>query len=195
MYSVMETARKTTCPTESDEINVKRIARYLKGVPSAKCFIELDRFPQFANVYTDSDWAGQHQTYKGTSGGVAQWRSATLSAWSRVQQSVSLSSAEAELYALTTGISEGMVTKHLLKELGYEVTLVNHVDSQSAKAWASKRGLGRMKHVMLQYMFVQDVVEKKQTTFAFVNTNSNKADLMTKCHTFKAHMKGCATGL
>ena len=115
----------------------------------------------------------------------------------KTQQSVSLSSAEAELYALTTGISERMVTKHLLKELGYEVTLVNHVDSQSTKAWASKRLLGRMKHVMLKYMFVKDVVEKKlvekkQTTLAYVNTNSNKADLMTKCHTFEAHMKGCA---
>ena len=85
-----------------------------------------------------------------------------------------------------------MATKHLLKELGYDVTPVNHVDSQSAKAWASKRGLGRMEHVMLKYMFVQDVVEKKQTTLACVNTNSNKADLTTKCHTFEAHMKGCA---
>ena len=61
-----------------------------------------------------------------------------------------LESAEAELYGLTTGISDGMVTKHLLKELGYEVALVNHVDSQSAKAWASKRGLGRMKHVSVE---------------------------------------------
>ena len=69
-----------------------------------------------------------------------------------------LGCAEAELYAQTTGISEGMVTKHLLKELGYDVTLVNHVDSQSAKAWASKRGLGRMKHIMLKCMFVHDVV-------------------------------------
>ena len=112
--------------------------------------------------------------------------------WSRTQQSVSMSSAEAELYALTTGISEGMVTKHLNKGLGYEGTLVNHVDNQSAKAWASKRGLGRMKYVMLKYMFVQDVVEKRQTTLACVNTNLNKADLMTKCHTFEAHMEGCA---
>ena len=40
-----------------------------------------------------------------------------------------------------------------------------------------------MKHAMLGNMFVQDVVEKKQTTLAYVNTNSNKADLMTKCHT------------
>ena len=45
---------------------------------------------------------------------------------------------------------------------------------------------------MLQYMFVQDVVEKKQTTLAYVNTNSNNAVLMTKCHTFEAHMKGGA---
>ena len=47
-----------------------------------------------------------------------------------------------------------MVPKHLLKELGYEVTLVNHVDNQFTKAWASKRGMGRMKHEMLKYMFV-----------------------------------------
>ena len=60
---------------------------------------------------------------------------------------MSLSSAEEELYALTTGISKGMVTKHLLQELEHEAILMNHVDSQSAKAWASRRGLGRNKHV------------------------------------------------
>ena len=49
-----------------------------------------------------------------------------------------------------------------------------------------------MKHEMLKYIFVQDVVEKKQTTLACLNTNSNKAELMTKCHTFEAHMKRCA---
>ena len=82
--------------------------------------------------------------------------SATLSARSRTQQSVSLSSVEAELYASTTGIAEGMVTKNLLKELGHEVTLVNHVDTQSAKAWASKRGLGRLKRVMLSPFTVDE---------------------------------------
>ena len=145
-----ETARKIMCHTESDEMNVKRIARYLKGAPTAKCLIEINNFLPFVNVYTDSDWARQNQTCKSTSGGVTQWGSMTLSAWSRKLQSVSLSSAEAESYALTPGIHERMVTKRLLKELGYEVTFVNHVDSQSVKAWASKRGLGRMKHVMLK---------------------------------------------
>ena len=166
MYSVKETARKFTCPTESDEMNLKRIVRYLKGAPSAKSLIEVITPPKFVNLYTDSDWAGQATTCRSTSGGVVQWGNATLTAWSRTQQTVSLSSAEAKLYALTTGIGEGMVAKHLLQELEHEVNQMNHVDSQSAKAWASKRGLGRMKHVMLKYMFVQYVVEKKSTNLA-----------------------------
>ena len=117
---------------------------------------------------------------------------ATLTAWSRTQQTVSLSSAEAELFALTTGVAEGMVTKHLLQALSHEVILMNHVDSQSAEAWASKRGLGRMKNVMLKYMYVQDAVEKKLKNLAYINTKQNKADLMTKCHTSEAHKRGCA---
>ena len=35
MHSVKETARKITCPTESDEMNLKRVVR-LKNAPSAK---------------------------------------------------------------------------------------------------------------------------------------------------------------
>ena len=69
---------------------------------------------------------------------------------------------------------------------------MNHVDSQSAKAWASKRGLGRMKHVMLEFLYVQDVAEKKLTNLAHISTKQNKADLMTKCLSSEAHKRGCA---
>ena len=153
-------------------MNLKRIVRSLKGAPSAK--IEIITPPKFVNVYTDIDWAGQATTCRSTGGGVVQWRNATLTAWSRRQQTVSLSSAEAELYALTTGVAEGMVPKHLRQELGHEVILMNHVDSQSAKAWASKRGVGSMKHVMLKYIYVQDVVEKKLTNLAYITRRRTK---------------------
>ena len=73
MYSVKETARKITCPTESGEMNLKRIVRYLKGAPSAKSLIEITTFSKFVNVFADSDWAGQATTCKITSGGVVQW--------------------------------------------------------------------------------------------------------------------------
>ena len=103
-------------------------------------------------MYTDNAWAGQATKCKSTIGGVLQWRNATLTPWSRTQETVSLSSAEAESFALTTGVAEGMVTEHLFQVLGHAVILMNHVDSQYATAWASKRGLGRKKHVMLKFM-------------------------------------------
>ena len=49
-----------------------------------------------------------------------------------------------------------------------------------------------MKHVMQKYMYVQDVVEKNLTNLAYISTNQNKADLMTKCHTSEAHKRDCA---
>ena len=41
-------------------------------------------------------------------------------------------------------------------------------------------------------MYVQDVVEKKLTNLAYMNTKQNKAVLMAKCHTSEAHKRGCA---
>ena len=142
-------------------------------------------------MHTDSDCAGQPQTCKSTSNGVVQWRNVTLSAWSSTRQSGRLSSAEAELYALTTGIAEGMVTNHLLGELGHEggSREPNLVDGQAARAWASKQGPWQMKHVMLQYNFVQDVVNKKHTTLSCGCTKPNKADLMTRSHRTEAHLR------
>ena len=70
MYSVKEKARKITCSTETDEMNVKRTARYLKGVPSAKCLIEINTVRERVHR---QQLAGQHQTCKSTSGGVTQW--------------------------------------------------------------------------------------------------------------------------
>ena len=73
MYSVEETTRKITCPTESGDMNLKRNVRYLKNVANAKCLIEVVTPSKFVNVNTDSDWASQATTCKSTSGGVEQW--------------------------------------------------------------------------------------------------------------------------
>ena len=80
IYSVKETVRKIACPFESDEMNLKRIVRYLKGAPSAKSLIEIITPSKFVNMYTDSGWTGQATTCKSTSGGVVQWGNATLTA-------------------------------------------------------------------------------------------------------------------
>ena len=51
MYSVKETAKPITCPTERDEMNLKRIVRYLKGAPSAKSLIEIITPSNFVKLF------------------------------------------------------------------------------------------------------------------------------------------------
>ena len=184
MYSVKETARKihvqpraTRCFDAHCEIPERR-SECKEPDRNHDTSEVRERLPQ------TSDWAGQAITCRSTSGGVVQWGNSTLTAWSRTQQTVSLSSAEAELYALTTGVAEGMVTKHLLQEVRHEVILMNQ--------GTQKRTWKKETHVMLKSMYVQDVVEKKWTNLAYINMKQNKADLMTKCHTSKAHERGSA---
>ena len=63
IYVQFEKTRQITCSIDSDDLNVKRIAFFLKGVPSAKWLIDINTFPQYVNVYPDSDWANM-QEYK-----------------------------------------------------------------------------------------------------------------------------------
>ena len=50
--------------------------------------------------YSDSDWAGDRKTGKSTSGGVVMLGRHLVESWSRTQDAIKLSSAEAELVAL-----------------------------------------------------------------------------------------------
>ena len=93
-------------------MNMKHVVRYMKGVSSEKCVIEIVTSPRSVNVYPDTVWAGQSTICKSTSGGVVQW--ATLAEWVTNNMSVTLSSAEATPYALTTGIAERTVAKDLM---------------------------------------------------------------------------------
>ena len=52
--------------------------------------------------------------------------------WSRTQNTVSLSSAESEYHAMTSGVVEAMGMDNFLRELGYHVRAALFTDSQAA---------------------------------------------------------------
>ena len=45
LYGLKETARKILHPGGSDEMNLKRIVRYLNGLASAKCLTDIRQIP------------------------------------------------------------------------------------------------------------------------------------------------------
>ena len=87
-------------PVQGDWHKLVRLGRYLKGSP--RCVLEYrwQQRCQAPSGFSDSDWVGCKTTGKSTSGGVVMIGHRLIKSWSRTQDSVTLSSVEAELVAL-----------------------------------------------------------------------------------------------
>ena len=72
-----------------------------------------------SSVFSDSDYAGDTEKVRSTSG-YATFIGASCVNWSsRCQATVAKSTTEAELIAANAGASDGTWMSHLLEELGY----------------------------------------------------------------------------
>ena len=98
----------------------------------------------------------------------------------RTQKTRALSSAEAELYGIGSGAIEGLGAAQLLRERQYETVPLLQTDSQSALAVCKRRGPGRMKHIELKMLAVQEWLKTGRLRIHNVSTHDNPADLMTK---------------
>ena len=117
-YAVKELSRSLTGPTQIDSARLRHVLRYLKGSSNVvTCLRPKHQFvhgsPMDIKVFTDSDWAGCSKTRKSTSGVVLQVLGCTVAALSRTQHVLALSSGEAELYAMGTGVFGGTSSEKL----------------------------------------------------------------------------------
>mgnify|MGYP005713022275 CR=1 FL=1 len=108
--------------------------------------------------YGDSDWAGDKTTYKSTSGGVILWGGDAIKSWASTQQTIALSSGEAELYALTKANSQSMGILQMLRDFGIEGDAQVYSDSTAAIGIVSRHGLGRTRHIKVQYLWIQEKI-------------------------------------
>ncbi|XP_043695672.1 secreted RxLR effector protein 161-like [Telopea speciosissima] len=101
LQAVCMVARFQVGPKETHVAAMKRIFRYLKG--SIDYGLWYPRTKDFTlSAYSDANWAGDVDDRKSTSGG-AFYLGGSLVAWhSKKQDSVSLSTAEAEYIAATS---------------------------------------------------------------------------------------------
>ena len=102
-------ATRMASPREGDMTALKKLARYLKGQPR-HCIEYHRQDPRWANICVDvdSDWAGELETRKSTTGMIVRRGSHLLRHASNLQSTVSLSSADADSYAITKGAAFGL---------------------------------------------------------------------------------------
>ena len=103
----------------------KRVLRYLKG--TIDLGIKIDKFKsgEYLNLicYVDADWGGNFIDKRSTTGYIFYLNDNLISWSTKKQQTVALSSTEAEYMAETEATKEAIWLKNLLNELGFQIKL------------------------------------------------------------------------
>ena len=179
-FASKEASRRMSAPRMCDWSMVKRIGRYLLGRPRAVHWFCWQDRPDHFSVYSDSNWAGCKATRKSTSGACLMWGSHVLKSYSRTQSNIALSSGEAQLYATVTAASEGLGLTAMAGDFGLEMRSNVHVDGTAAIGIAERKGLGKVRHLDTQALWIQDAVRSRRVTLEKVLGTENPADMMTK---------------
>ena len=135
--------------------------------------------------YSDSDWAGDIDDKKSTTGYIIKLNNCPISWLSKKQEVVATSSCEAELLALATITKEIIWTRNFIDELTLNKNLQIQsqiwCDNQSTiQIAANDNTSGRTKHISIRYHFIKDYINDKSIQINWIGTNEQQADILTK---------------
>jgi len=100
--------------------------------------------------------------------------------WSATQRVIARSSGEAEYYGVVRGAAEAMGTQSILRDMGVTLKIRLKEDSSAAKGIAERTGLGKLRHVEVNQLWVQEKVKNKVIELTKVKGVDNLADALTK---------------
>ena len=103
-----------------------------------------------------------------------------IKSWSSNQTIIALSSAEAELYALLKGASQVLGLKSMGYDFGDDLSAGLWSDASAAIAISQRSGLGKLRHIQTQYLWLQERVSAKDLSLEKVVWTANPADMLTK---------------
>jgi hypothetical protein len=181
MLSVCMCARFQDDPKEVYLRAVKRIMRYL--VYTAKFGLWYPKGSTFdLRGYLDADWVGCKIDRKITSG-TCQFLGRSLVSWaSKKQNSVALSTAEAEYIAAGHCCAQLLWMRQTLRDYGYKLSKVPLLcDNESAICLADNPvEHSRTKHIAIRYHFLRDHQQRGYIEIAYVSTKEQLVDIFTK---------------
>jgi hypothetical protein len=180
-FAVNQLCQFMHSPTTTHWTAAKRVLRYLKG--SINHGLHFAKGSLHLNAYSDSDWAGNPDDRRSTTG-YALFLGPCLISWCAKKQSVvSKSSTEAEYRSLALATAELYWLRMLLQEL--QVFL-----SSSPTLWCDNLGAlalasnpvyhAHTKHIEVDYHFIREKVVNKDITTRYMPTLDQIADIFTK---------------
>ena len=179
-FAVKEACRGMANPTRGDLIKLRRLGRYLISHPRSVTNFTFQGRCEELSGYSDSDWAGCRRTAKSTSGGAMMLGRHCIKTWAATQKNITLSSGEAELVAAVKMSCEVIGLLQLAEEWGSKLTGAIYVDSSAALGAVARKGNGKMRHIKVGMLWVQEKSEDGTLKYHKVPGTENPGDLMTK---------------
>lgn len=180
IYSVNLVSRYMENPSEQHLSAAKRILRYVQGTREFGIQYKRGGEPSLVG-FVDSDYAGDEDDRKSTSGYAFMWCGGAVSWASKKQPIVTLSTTEAEYVAAAYGACQGVWLKNVLNDIGLDQELTVFCDNSSAIKLSRNPVLhGRSKHISVRYHFLRELVSEGVLSMEYCSTQDQIADIMTK---------------
>lgn len=184
LYAVCQLSQFLSNPSEDHLRMAVNVFRYLAGTSGRKLTYKADQSDGHPlRVYSDASYANNLPDRRSFSGVIAYYRGCAVAWSSTKQQSVTLSTTEAEYVALTTAVQSLVWFERLRKDLGIPASgkptlLGDNVSSHFLVRNASLHR--RSKHIDVRFHFIREQHERGAFTLEFVSGKDNPADLFTK---------------
>jgi transposase InsO family protein len=182
MYAISLISRFMERPTEMHLNAAKRVLRYLKGTMNFGLVYRKGEEQELIG-YSDSDYAGDQDDRKSTSGYVFMLSAGAVSWCSKKQPVVTLSTTEAEFIAAASSACQAVWLRRILQQLGHEPrksTTIYCDNSSTIKLSKNPVLHGRSKHIDVRFHFLRELTKDKVVELIQCSSQEQVADIMTK---------------
>ena len=183
-FAVQKLAQFSHMPSNEHWKAVKRVLRYVKGtLDLGITYSGAEDAPITAKGYSDADWASDRIDRKSISGYVFILGGGAIAWSSKKQQTVALSSTEAEYMALTRASQHAVWLRKFFSAAGFPQNGPSQIllDNRSALDLAYNPEFhDRSKHIDMRHHWIRDILAADLVTLEWIPTSEMVADTLTK---------------
>ncbi|CAI0428715.1 unnamed protein product [Linum tenue] len=185
MFAVCKLSRFMDKPTRQHLLAAKKILRYLKGTQKYGILYKRQEEGDCLFGYTDSDYAGDLDDRKSTSGYTFFLAGGAISWSSKKQPVVTLSTTEAEFVAASFCAAQCVWLKRIVAQMGWldcvkGTTRIMCDNSSAIKLSKNPVMHGRSKHIDVRFHFLRELARNGTIELEHCGTEEQVAYIMTK---------------
>ena len=188
-YTIGKLCKFLVNPTSAHLNAANRVIQYAKGTMN-HCLFGKRNGSLSVEAHVDSDWGSDPNSRRSVSGFIVTIDGLVILHYSREQKSVSLSSMEAELFAMSQGIRSLGYLRSIMVELGIikqdHKFLVMSDSSSAIEMCHNSSGRSPQKHIDIRLRWLQEKLGI-QFSIGWISTVDNLADALTKALSIGPH--------